>query len=319
MTNDTTSIGSSFIVFLYEDSFNNFWIATLDGGLILYNRGKNNFINFKHDPNDSTSLSGDRVRTIFEANKNLFIGFEEGIVDYFQLEQDLKPSLLKTQKINLPQPTPDTETWVQSITGLRDKKIYIGSNGNGLFKYNYFYSDLEPESLLGNIIKGLYLDKSNRIWVGSYYGGVNVYDKKSTKFQTIKAKSWEEGSISHDNVFAFTEDSQGNLWIGMDGGGIDFLKGGVKNLIDEDFQHIKILGPKTGKIENNVKCLQIDNEDNLYIGYWRGGLAKQNTKDFNVKQWIIEESKESAQDELKKINTNLEKMVAERTEKLESN
>ncbi len=394
--NDTTSLGSSFITWLYEDTYHNFWIATLDGGLTLYNRSENNFRNFKHKPNDQNSPRGDRVRTFFETqDKKLFIGFEEGGVDYFQLKEDMTSiSELKTHKIQLPEPTKNAETWVQSIVGTKDNYIFIGSNGNGLSAYNlltkeskpvlrdtidnqihnlfldsndrlwigtwgnglfiydlntkmlinhraskyestlnddhidacieddehniwigtdnglslvsnqndpfekniftnYLHSDLASNSLLGNIIKGIYKDKSDRIWVGSYYGGVNVYDKNSKIFQPISARSWKKGSINHNNVFAFAEDSRGNLWIGTDGGGIDWLKGGVKELYNNNFQHIEIIGPLTGKAEEKVKCMAIDEYDNLYIGYWRGGLIKFNTQDFTYTQYISQEIPEN--------------------------
>ena len=52
----------------------------------------------------------------------------------------------------------------------------------------YRHNDFEPSSLLSNPIKAFYRDKTNRLWIGSYYGGLNIYDKNALKFSAIRAE-----------------------------------------------------------------------------------------------------------------------------------
>ncbi len=393
---DTTSLSNNFITSIFEDSYHNLWIGTINGGLTIYNRTYNNFKTFKHDPNDKKSISSNRIRTIYESKDNtLFVGMEEGGVDYFKLEENMANiTKLETSKITLIPAKPESSTWVQSVVGEKDHNIFIGSNGSGLWKFNmlskevspmlkdsvdnfihhllldekqrlwigtwgrglyiydlnskklinhtasadpntlnddhidtsvededhniwigtdnglsivrhdsdpfqkeifenHFHSDLEPNSILGNIIKGVFVDKSSRIWIGSYYGGVNVFDKSTHQFIPITSKSWNKGSISNNNVFAFAEDSKGTLWVGSDGGGIDQLIGGTDQLHQDKFRHIQIHGNLSDKPENKVKSMSIDSNDNLYIGYWRGGIIKLNTHDLSHEQFLASEIPEN--------------------------
>ena len=61
-----------------EDRQGNFWIGT-GAGLKLWNKEKENFITYKNDPKNNSSLSDDCVNTIYEdRDSNLWIGTFRG-------------------------------------------------------------------------------------------------------------------------------------------------------------------------------------------------------------------------------------------------
>ena len=42
-----------------------------------------------------------------------------------------------------------------------------------------------PKSLSKNSIKDLYEDNNDSIWIGTYYGGINLWNKSSNNFQML--------------------------------------------------------------------------------------------------------------------------------------
>src|SRR5690606_5570654 len=48
----------------------NLWIGTA-AGVDLFDRQKQRFIHFSHDPSDSSSLAGNSIRSIFEDERNV--------------------------------------------------------------------------------------------------------------------------------------------------------------------------------------------------------------------------------------------------------
>jgi len=67
---------------VFQDSKGYLWVGTQDG-LNKYDGYK--FINYRHDPQDSTSLSNNQIWSIFEdKNGDIWIGTEDGLNLYIQ-------------------------------------------------------------------------------------------------------------------------------------------------------------------------------------------------------------------------------------------
>jgi ligand-binding sensor domain-containing protein len=81
------------------------------------------------------------------------------------------------------------------------------------------HDPLEIYSLLSNSVKDVYIDNRHRLWVCTYFGGVNMYDKNLPQFRSFKSNGPGNPGLSHSNVFTIEEDTSGNLWVGTDGGG----------------------------------------------------------------------------------------------------
>ncbi len=72
---DNYSISSNSIRDILEDNEGNIWIATLDEGLNMYDKEKDQFIRYKHDPNNLKSISNDNIDKIYEDKQGvLWIG-----------------------------------------------------------------------------------------------------------------------------------------------------------------------------------------------------------------------------------------------------
>ncbi len=177
---------------------------------------------------------------------------------------------------------PEGNFWISTDNGLSFLHYSFDPFSDCYF-VNYTHNELEPTSLLSNSIKAFYQDKMGRFWIGSYYGGINIYDKNALKFNPIRSKIWDPGSLSNNNVSAFAEDASGNLWVGTDGGGLNFLKGGIHNINKEGFKRITIR-LRNGRVQK-IKCLEFDKSGNLWIGTWSMGLIRYDLRTGTFKHY----------------------------------
>jgi len=77
---------------------------------------------------------------------------------------------------------------------LPDGTLMCGTENDGLIHVNkdgsvihhYLYNKTDTKGILGNSIWSLFLDSSERIWVGYYNAGVAIYDKRHDKFKEIE-------------------------------------------------------------------------------------------------------------------------------------
>jgi len=60
---------------IYEDQSGTLWFVTYGGGINMFDRKRNNFIHYKNEPQNASSLSSNNARSIFEDNSGiLWIG-----------------------------------------------------------------------------------------------------------------------------------------------------------------------------------------------------------------------------------------------------
>lgn len=81
---------STQITFLFEDSQERIWIGTFDGLNIFYPE-KDIFESFKHQPEDSASLSNNFINCVFEDNKKrIWIGTNNGLNIFNEIDRNFK-------------------------------------------------------------------------------------------------------------------------------------------------------------------------------------------------------------------------------------
>lgn len=99
----------------------------------------------------------------------------------------------------------------------RDGVLLVGTRNNGMAKYDvvkkeltYYNTESEkPYRLLSNYITSIVKDASGRIWVGTFGGGMLLFDEEKGVLKTITRK---QGLIDND-VCAIVEDREHKLWI----------------------------------------------------------------------------------------------------------
>jgi hypothetical protein len=107
------------------------------------------------------------------------------------------------------------------------------------------------------------------IWVGTYYGGVNVFNPSKTSNHFYYAEPLQEDCLSFPVVGKMAEDSSGRLWICTEGGGLNCYNADTG--IFTRYQHRK--GDASSVGSNNLKSIFYRKEnERLYVGAHLGGI-----------------------------------------------
>ena len=122
----------------------------------------------------------------------------------------------------------------------RDGYLWFGTQ-DGLARYDgvgfrvYRNDPKDPDSIGGNAITALFVDRDNRIWCGGEESGLNLLDQSRAKFSHYRHDANDAASLGGDDVWTITQDAAGALWIGGYAGGLDRLDPGAKHFVH--FRH----------------------------------------------------------------------------------
>ena len=122
-----------------------------------------------------------------------------------------------------------------------------------------------------------YVDKDSTFWFSSNGGGIYHYDGKAFKNYT------ENNGLSSNQVFSIVSDHKNNLWFGTQNGLVKYNR--------QQFEHISLPYQDTTSLwldkvyptinPNAVHSLEIDDNENLWIGTAGGGAYKYDGTKFN--------------------------------------
>lgn len=156
---------------------------------------------------------------------------------------------------------------IRMITEDKKGNIWFGTF-NGLYKYDVHkdsFKSYTRENKQGSIsnssVYSVFIDKDNKLWVGTYYGGVNYTDLSQENFMYVTASD-NKNSLSHPVVGNMTEGNDGNIWICTEGGGLNLYDINNKTIKQFKSKKYPFYEPHT-----NLKSIIYDKEnDYLYIG-----------------------------------------------------
>ena len=106
-----------------------------------------------------------------------------------------------------------------------------------------------------NYIVSMLLDKANRLWIGTWGGGLSLFDPKTQKFRNFTVQDGLPGNY----ILAIDEGPDGNLWIGSNRG-LSRFNG------NHFFNFSKI----NGLISNFVFSIEFDHDSFLWVGGHHG-------------------------------------------------
>lgn len=159
---------------------------------------------------------------------------------------------------------------ITSICKSADGHIIVGTDNDGVYVLNSNLSQsahLSPRISAYNApytVMCMYLDSTDKLWIGSYLDGLSYLDLKKQHFTYVP---FEKDGFDHvDKIYALTEDSDGRLWIGTMGTGLYYIDSHNINKVSDVFK----VGDKKLDLNNNVNLwinsLLYSDSRMLYIG-----------------------------------------------------
>lgn len=212
-----------------EDESGRLYVGTLGGGLNLIDRSNGTSQVFRKDPQDSGSLSDDRVTSLLvDSEGTLWVGtLAAGLnrkisgsdhFEHFRADQ--------ASQVSLPSDV------VMTVFEDRMGVIWVGTFGGGLSRFdrntgtfsNYQHDDGNPFSISGNSVSAITEDPSGALWVGTLGAGLNFFDRDGAQFRRFLHDPARNTSLSSDEIISLHLEPSGVLWIGTQGGGLNRLE-----------------------------------------------------------------------------------------------
>lgn len=265
-------LSSNKVYALGNDRKGGVWIGT-DNGLDILNPINFDIERFKPDVSNNNSLSHKSIRSIYADPFGIFwVGTYQGGLNKY----DTNLSQFGLKGINLLESRYESTNMITSFWEYKNK-VLLGVDGGGLYFYDRDTDELQPFIIPDNAKNYTVLTLTGQddlVWIGTYQQGIIAYD-----FATKKQKRYKAGNavtdLNNNEIFCLTRDSQGNLWIGTNGGGINILdaKDGTihKYMGQGRSEHAAIEPPN-----NFIRALKEDRDQNMWIGSFGSGLAMFN-------------------------------------------
>ncbi|MBS3775887.1 MAG: response regulator, partial [Bacteroidales bacterium] len=190
---DTTSLSGNSITSIYQDSYGDVWLGTMNKGL---NRYTDNFVKkdmkfqrYRPNPDNENSLSSNIINDIYEdSEERLFIGTNGGGLVKYNRDKDYftrygKNEGLIADNVTTIMESIDTSLWLGTNQGV--VRLHIDNNGGPHFT-NYTVKD----GLQGRIfIRGAKFKSSDdsTFYFGGH-NGFNSFKPARIRFQTVKPK-----------------------------------------------------------------------------------------------------------------------------------
>jgi len=312
------------ITSFFEDNFSNLWVGTENNGLYHLKDNKGSYLVTKIYPKNSTSINFSRITDIIQDSQNNLIVTSRSDGAILIPKDALEKSDFTTVPIN----SIDLQTQkIRSIYLSRDNTLWVGSLGNGIFfennsglKFkNYQIRDEKNNSVINNT-RSILKDTYGRLWMGTLFEGLCIYDINSQKTQRtlLDGKSifalspidnnhilvgssnglylvtFDKNNFTTkklnvtpkiDNVVFSITHANNNYWIGTDNALISFT-------LPDDFEISNIIKYADEKPLgfNSLNAIRVVKYDALHNILWIGSQASslikaQLNNDFTIKEF----------------------------------
>lgn len=158
---------------------------------------------------------------------SIFLGFSDGL---YHINKRTNATTCLLEGIN-----------INSVFESSQKEIWIGTNGDGLYRIDQSYSLIHipyaPEKKYGVSslqVREFEEDEEHNIWFGTF-DGLQKYDYQTKQFELVKLPQ-NKGGMTHLSIFSIYRDNQGTIWTGSYYGGVNYFVPTQNRLVHYDYE-----------------------------------------------------------------------------------
>ena len=180
-------------------------------------------------------------------------------------------ALISFQRVPIPQDVP--AHLCSAIAQDHEGLLWFGTQG-GLVRYDgyefrVFRSNAGDQSTIaGNYVRALLVASDGRLWIGTFSGGLSVYDPRTESFTRHQHDPRDPRTLAYDRVEGLAQTRDGSIWIATTAGLDRFDQ---KSGRFEHFQHDA--DDSRSLADDRVRGLLADREGRLWVGT-RDGLQR---------------------------------------------
>lgn len=275
---EPNSVRDNAIHSLLVDYEGNLWIGS-SKGLDKFSAKSNKFTHIPDPINTLRTDSGSGVLSLFQSHdgkiwvgnntaETYWINTKDNSQHVFASELVSKNSSKQVRIKSIAQPT-DGEIWLGSF----GDGIYVVDVKDGKLLRHIYHDSAIPSSINFNHIGEIWVDGAGLVWVGTWGGGLNLYNPNNAAIKVLRSSPNRPNSLSQPDVSAVLELDDGLIWVGSLGNGINIVDPqiGTVELISADANDINALS--NGFINDFVQTADGD----VWVGS-RKGLQRYNRK-----------------------------------------
>lgn len=215
-TTNTAGLKSNRIFSFSEDSKGRIWIGTFIKGLHYFDNKSNTFVHCNTKPFTESALDQAFIRKVFvDSDDILWVGTILGLYQVHLLaDSSFRVTKMRDQMFNDKTKYNGIQT-ILSIYESNDKKIWIGTDGEGLFSYtkkNKIFSNYDDfPGFEEKSVRSIISDNNGSLWIsgGSGLSKLDFKKKQSTNFNK------DDGLVDNEfNNNAVFKDGNGELYFG---------------------------------------------------------------------------------------------------------
>lgn len=254
------SLAHNAIYSLYKDSDDIIWIGTYKRGVNYYHAGLMNFSHVRKGYPGNAALPYNDVNVFVEDSLgNLYIGSNGDGLYYY----DRKKESYSRFAHDPADPKSIPGNVIVDLAMDKEGHLWIGTYLNGLARFDgktfthYMPEGDNPHSLSDVNVWKIYVDRKDRVWVGTLRGGLNLWNREMRRFERYPVGG-EIFPLNNQYISSFTEDRDGNLWVGG-GYGIDVIN------VENGYHRYHSTTLDAGLAGNNVTELLLDRQGLIWI------------------------------------------------------
>jgi len=256
--NSDSSISGSAVREICEDRNHDIWIGTEDAGLNKLDPATGSITQYK-PTGRKTDIAYSNIHGLLATENDLWVGtFEHGL-DVL----DIRTGKVKKLYTAGPGPHELKSNFVLTIIRSKSGDIYLGSS-NGLYRYNKKNDNFDRPGNLPEpvFVAGVMEDHQQTIWVATHGLGVYYFNPHTGEQGNFRNNPNDSNSLTINTTNAICEDSNNNIWISTEGGGICVL--------DSSRKKFSYYSTKNGLPSNYVFKVIEDNKKTFWAGTSKG-------------------------------------------------
>lgn len=248
---------------------NGIWVTTHSDGIIFYNKNTKKFTNYS-DKNIK-ELKENNWCSFDDGKGRLYVGHAQNGLSIIDLKTKTIRNFLNDPKN--PKSLPGNSVYSICIDHLSN--IWIGTN-YGLALYNsrkdeflsFKHDPNNAYSLIGDHIYSIKEMRDGTLWIASDIGGISILDLNEIKFINPKniqfrniTETNNEFGLSSKNPRSLFQDFFGNVWIGNNSSGLDFI-----SHTQSPFHILPYYKNNNNLIEKPIWGIYSDKQQQIWLG-----------------------------------------------------